>query len=258
MENKEEKNRIRTFEYGNVEILFCDSTHELPLHSHESWCIGMVLGGEVEFEINHQTRILNKGMLYIIPSNTGVKIAPVKKYSYVTICLKNELRNRFFKYSYDQYFLNFSETNELMDIIHDYMWTKNEGIFIDELIQLIKPLLCIDSLKIHHDVSEPVRKAIAYMKENASGKFDLDELAKNAFVSKYHLVRQFKKEMGVSPHQYYLQTKIRIAKKGILENKSEIEIASELNFSDQSHLCRQFKQMMGVSIQDYKKNVIKP
>lgn len=258
MNQIEDKNKIRTFEYGNIEILFCDSTHELPLHSHDSWCIGMVLGGEVMFEINHQQRILNKGMLFNIPSNTGVKITPVKKYSYVTICLKNELRKKFMDYGFDQYFLNLNGIEELMDIIHEYMWTKNEGIFIDDLLKLIMPLLCVDSLKKHHDVSEPVRKAISFMKEHANGKFDLEELASQAYVSKYHLVRQFKKEMGVSPHQYYLQIKIRMAKKGILENKSEIEIASELNFSDQSHLCRQFKQMMGVSLQDYKKNVIKP
>lgn len=256
-EKIETKNKITTYEHGNIEILFSNSNHELPLHSHESWCIGLVLEGEVIFQIDDSENVLNRGSLFLIPSNTGVKITPVKKYKYVTICIKDKLRNHFQKIQYDQYFLSLQDCDDFMDICYDYMWNKNEKKLIEDISTLIKPLLCVDSLSKQHKISEPVQKSISYMKLHANQKFDLDELAKEAYVSKYHLVRQFKKEMGVSPHQYYIQTKLRIAKKNFLEDKSESEIAAELNFSDQSHLCRQFKQMMGVSLQEYKKNMRK-
>jgi AraC-like DNA-binding protein len=76
-----------------------------------------------------------------------------------------------------------------------------------------------------------------------------------ANISKYHLVRLFKKEMGVTPNQYYIQNKLRTVKTKIMEEQSEVQIATELNYADQSHLCRQFKQLMGVSLQEYKRNV---
>lgn len=252
-----EKNTITTFEKGSVEILFCNSSHELPLHSHESWCIGLVFEGEVIFEINQVTNSLKKGMLFLIPSNTGVKITPVKKYKYVTVCIKNDLRDAFFDLAFDHYFMNMNDSDEFFQICYDFMWNKNEKKLVSDMISLLTPLLCVDSLKQQQEISEPVAKAISYMKAHAYDKFDLEKVAEEAFVSKYHLVRQFKKEMGVSPHQYYIQTKLRIAKADYLADKSESEIAAELNFSDQSHLCRQFKQLMGVSLQDYKKNIRK-
>lgn len=257
--SRESKNSVHTYEYGDIEVLFFSSNHEFPLHSHESWCIGLVLEGEVKFTINGLEYITSRNHLFLIPSNTGVQINPInnKRYTYVTICIKNESRKYFSQMEYNQYVIKLLNCGVFMEGIYDFMWTKKEQPLLDILQQLIKPLICVDSLEKKHSISEPVSKAITYMREHANGKFDLEVLAQNAYVSKYHLVRQFKKEMGVSPHQYFLQTKIRIAKQGILENKSELELASELNFSDQSHLCRQFKQMMGVSIQDYKKNAKK-
>lgn len=256
-DDKGKKNRLTIYEHENVEILYCNSSHELPLHSHESFCVGLVTEGEVIFRIQDQESSLKRGMLFLIPSNTGVKILPVKKYRYITICIKNELRNPFFKLQYDRFFLNLPDIDDFLNPCHDYMWYKDTDKLIADILQLIKPLLCVDSLKMHHQVSEPIQKAIRYLKEHANEKFDLEILARESFVSKYHLVRQFKKEMGVSPHQYYIQTKLRIVKENILENKTVAEIATELNFSDQSHLCRQFKQLMGVSLQDYKRNIRK-
>lgn len=255
--SKESKNKISIYEQEYIEMLFCNSNHELPLHSHESWCIGVVTEGEVLFKIKDQESSLKRGMLFLIPSNTGVKITPVKKYKYITICIKENLRKPFFELVFDQYFLKLNDMDDFLDICHDFMWNRNTDKLISDLVELVKPLLCVDSLKKHHKVSEPIQKAITYLKSHANEKFDLDVLSEAAYISKYHLVRQFKKEMGVSPHQYYIQTKIRIAKANILENKSEIEIATELNYADQSHLCRQFKQMMGISLQDYKKNIRK-
>lgn len=254
---KSEKNDIITFEKGSVEILFCNSSHELPLHSHESWCIGMVYEGEVTFEINQVTNSLKRGMLFLIPSNTGVRIIPVKKYKYVTVCIKDELRDAFFKLAFDQYFMNMNEPDDFFKICYDFMWKKNEKKLVSDIISILTPLLCVDSLRQKQQISAPVEKAISYMKLHVYEKFDLEKIAEEAFISKYHLVRLFKKEMGVSPHQYYIQTKLRIAKADYLADKSESEIAAELNFSDQSHLCRQFKQLMGVSLQDYKKNIRK-
>lgn len=251
------KNKITIYEQGNVEVLFCRSSHAYPLHSHESWCMGVVTDGEVIFSIADAKCSLKRGTLFLIPSNTGVKITPVTQFKYINISIKNELRDHFRELKFDQYFLKLNDVDEFIEPCCDFMWNGDEQKLVQQLISLLSPLLCVDSLKKKKEISEPVQKAISYMKSHINDKFDLDVIAHEAFVSKYHLVRQFKKEMGVSPHQYYIQTKLRIVKADILENQSEVEIAAELNYADQSHLCRQFKQLMGISIQEYKRNIRK-
>lgn len=255
--DKDSKNKITIYEQGNVEILFCNSNHDYPLHSHESWCMGVVTEGEVTFQIASEECNLKRGMFFLIPSNTGVKITPVKKFKYINISIKNELRSSLDNLKFDQFFLKLKDVDEFTDICYDFMWYGDEEALIRRLISLINPLLCLDSMKKKKEISEPVSNAIKYMKNHVNDKFDLEAIAQASYVSKYHLVRQFKKEMGVSPRQYYIQTKLRIAKADIIENQTEVEIAAELNFADQSHLCRQFKQMMGISMQEYKRNIRK-
>lgn len=253
----DKKNKITIYEQGNVEVLFCKSTHEYPLHSHESWCMGVVTEGEVIFSIADAKCILKRGTLFLIPSNTGVKITPVTQFKYINISIKNELRDTFRDLKFDQFFLKLNDVDEFVEPCYDFMWNGDEQKLVQQMHSLLSPLLCVDSLKKKKEISEPVQKAITYIKSHINDKFDLDIIAQEAFVSKYHLVRQFKKEMGVSPHQYYIQTKLRIVKADILENQSEVEIATALNYADQSHMCRQFKQLMGISIQEYKRNIRK-
>jgi AraC-like DNA-binding protein len=67
-------------------------------------------------------------------------------------------------------------------------------------------------------------------------------------------VKVFKKEMGVTPNQYYIQVKMHLIKKEIMEYQKAVDLAMEYNFNDQSHLCNLFKKQMGISLLDYKKS----
>lgn len=78
----------------------------------------------------------------------------------------------------------------------------------------------------------------------------MDELARNSYVSKYHLIRTFKKEMGVTPKQYHQQCKVRKMKNMVFED-SQCDIAYELNFSTQSHMNSILKKYMGIPIGRY-------
>lgn len=69
----------------------------------------------------------------------------------------------------------------------------------------------------------------------------LDDLAYLTELSKYHLLRVFQREVGLSPHEY--QTNLRINKaKGLLARGEKIaNVALDLGFSDQAHFARTFK-----------------
>lgn len=79
----------------------------------------------------------------------------------------------------------------------------------------------------------------------------LDELAKLAAISPYHLVRSFQKEFGLPPHAYQIQSRLRLARKLLKQGHSISDTAQECGFHDQSHFHRHFKKANGYTPGQY-------
>jgi AraC-like DNA-binding protein len=248
------KNRIDFFEKNSIEILFAQSEHNFPLHSHESFCFGIVEEGEVTFTINGRKRVLYPGMAYIIPSNIGVIIQAKKQYRYLTICIKDEWKERLNNLKFDDYFLTFKSSDMVHKLCMNYIQNGSPAIFISKIMNLMQPVIVNEEHYQESSKSEIVEAASSYIRQNANEKFSLDCLADAIHVSKYYLVKVFKKEMGVTPNQYYIQVKMHLIKKEIMEYQKAVDLAMEYNFNDQSHLCNLFKKQMGISLLDYKKS----
>ncbi len=75
----------------------------------------------------------------------------------------------------------------------------------------------------------------------------LDELAKAAALSRFHLVRSFTKEFGLPPHAYQIQARIEDSCRLLREGMPCIQVSALSGFSDQSHFARHFKRIMGVA-----------
>lgn len=251
------KNIVKFYEKGSVEILHGQSGHCFPLHSHESFCVGAVTKGSALFTINNISCLLKESMIFIIPSNTGISIKADSKYDYITVCFKNELKKEVENISFSKYFIEMKSPEEMWELCETFKSNNDEKQFLSSIINLISSAIESDSQFIKTQKNETILLIAQYIKKNADKKFDLDELATSFHLSKYHLIRCFKKEMGVTPNQYHIQAKMRILKAIIHNSKSETDLAHNLNLVDQSHLCKQFKKLMGVSIQSYKKNLTK-
>ncbi|NVZ22568.1 AraC family transcriptional regulator [Pseudomonas costantinii] len=84
----------------------------------------------------------------------------------------------------------------------------------------------------------------------------LDHLGDELGLSKFHLLRAFQKETGLSPRQWAMQLRTRRAK-GLLRNGAAAsEVAHDLGFADQSHLNRHFRAAYGITPVHYQ-NVLK-
>ncbi|WED23561.1 AraC family transcriptional regulator [Vibrio sp. JC009] len=83
----------------------------------------------------------------------------------------------------------------------------------------------------------------------------LDELARLAALSPYHLVRSFQKEFGLPPHAYQIQSRLRMARKLLKEGHSISDTAQECGFHDQSHFHRHFKKANGYTPGQYVKRL---
>ena len=93
-----------------------------------------------------------------------------------------------------------------------------------------------------------LRRVRAYIDDHIGERISLDELARQAGVSRFHFARQFRLSTGESAMEYLRRVRIERSK-SILQTRSATiaEVAVRLGFSDQSHFTRIFGRLVGVS-----------
>lgn len=101
----------------------------------------------------------------------------------------------------------------------------------------------------------PVSRVCEYLQDWFNENVSLDRLASVAGLSAFHLTRVFTNEIGVLPHTYQLQVRLKKATDLIAAGKPLVEAALETGFCDQSHFQRVFKKRFGISPGSYKKSV---
>ena len=82
----------------------------------------------------------------------------------------------------------------------------------------------------------------------------LEYLATTAGVSPFHLVREFTRAVGLSPHRYLIQTRVRRAGELLAKGVPVSDVAATVGFSDQSHLTTQFRRYVGTTPASYQRS----
>jgi AraC family transcriptional regulator len=93
-----------------------------------------------------------------------------------------------------------------------------------------------------------LRRVRGYIDSHIGERISLNELARQAGVSRFHFARQFRQSTGASPMEYLRRVRIERSKSILQSRDSTIaEVAARLGFSDQSHFTRTFGRLVGVS-----------
>lgn len=90
-----------------------------------------------------------------------------------------------------------------------------------------------------------VRIVRDYLHGHLTDRVTLDELAAAASISRYHLVRSFRRAYGIPPHAYLTELRVAAARDALRAGTSPRAV--ELGFADQSHLTRLFKRTLAVT-----------
>lgn len=101
------------------------------------------------------------------------------------------------------------------------------------------------------------RKEIAlakeYIEQNYKESFDLEKIANAASLSQYHFSRLFKKNTGMTPHDYYIRVRIDKLKQMLLDENLTVEQAFEsCGMQYHGHYAMVFKKLTGLSPTEYK------
>ena len=79
-------------------------------------------------------------------------------------------------------------------------------------------------------------------------KLSIDEMARSSYISKYHFIRSFKKAVGLTPHQFQIQNRVRKAQQMLKYVDNITEVALTTVFCDQSHFIKQFERYVGLTL----------
>jgi AraC-like DNA-binding protein/mannose-6-phosphate isomerase-like protein (cupin superfamily) len=101
--------------------------------------------------------------------------------------------------------------------------------------------------------NDKINNIIQYINNNLNGDVSLETLSSKFFLSKYHLLREFKKNTGYTVHRYIQQKRLIIARELLKENKQVTEVCSQCGFGDYSNFIRAFRKEFGISPKKYSK-----
>jgi len=97
---------------------------------------------------------------------------------------------------------------------------------------------------------------LEYIQARLSQELGLDAMAAEIGVSRCHFATQFKRAVGLAPHQYVSQQRIEKAKRALRSQQRSIaEVALECGFSNQSHLTKVFKKQTGTTPKAYRERL---
>ena len=95
------------------------------------------------------------------------------------------------------------------------------------------------------------------IKNTPENQFLIKEMARSIGISPYHMIRRFKKDCGLTPHQFQIQCRVRKAQKLLEQGKSMTDVAYATGFCDQSHFNHCFYKVVRLTPNEYRNSVRK-
>jgi len=105
-------------------------------------------------------------------------------------------------------------------------------------------------------MAAPARKEVARARDMLHAELkravSLAELAHEAGLSRYHLLREFQRTLGLTPHVYHRSLRVDRARQLLAAGWEISRVALATGFADQSHLNRRFRELVGVTPGQYR------
>lgn len=256
----------RTAELGDLELLHASyAVQSFPRHMHEEYILGVMVRGVEGLRHRGATHIAPAGSVLIInPCEWHANYALDEAgYAYRTLYPSVDLMKRFAQ--------EISGRDQDAPLLRQPVVADDEKLSrlllslhlaleqnVSSLEQEARLLDAVAHLLAHHSTVPPASPSLRrehhyvkwvrdYLQANYADNVSLAELGEFTGVSPFHLLRVFRDEVGLPPHEYQTHIRIARAKRLLRSGRRVVEVAAEVGFTDQSHLTRHFKRIVGVT-----------
>lgn len=225
---------IRYARDGGIERIWSEnSTISYPLHNHAScFVVGLVLGGAVTLTMGGGSLRCEGNRAFVIPPYCPHSIEAKRPYSLLTLCVPRDAR----------------PTDDGIRRMLAGLRRLTDG----QRRSLTDALSTLNGYA-RTPAGEAAVQAVRRRLERApEGRLSVAEMARAACMSEYHLIRRFKTAVGLTPHQFQMQNRVRKAQRMLGGAASITEVALSAGFCDQSHFIRCFKRYVGLTPTAYR------
>ena len=224
-------------------------------HFHTFYSIGLILDGSYEIEIEKKELSVQKGKIKIInPFETHIASG---KWEYINIMIKPETIRRLAKslLKTDIPFIKFEHSlynPEAIKHLNSLLISKEKMEKDENLTLFLSELIKQNSNISFKEITSKINKSIEFIKTHFLEDISLEEIASYSNISKYHFIRMFSQEKGMTPYQYILSLRLEHALCLIDKNVPFSIAAHASGFSDQSHFIKVFKRHFGFTPINFK------
>ncbi len=228
------------YKYEEIQLIHIkDDKLFYDTHNHSStYTLGIVLEGEL---------YLRKGEgPFKIDAKEGFLIMPYEPHS-----MKVDVSCEMISISIKKEEIEKSPLSIVnQKVLHLLKETGVEGIeeCKDRISDLLREIYLHRPMKVFDTA---IRETLTYYNQSQENALRIDEIAQKVNYSKFHLIRKFNQEVGLTPHKFYMQARVRKAQT-LLETQHNIaKVAFLTGFCDESHLIRVFKHIVGITPSEY-------
>jgi AraC-like DNA-binding protein len=238
---------------GVVEVLHARfGAQGYPMHAHDAWTVLLVDDGAVRYDLDRHERGAYGDLVTLLPPrvpHNGTSAGPHGFRKRVLYLEPDLLPERLIGASVDTPALADRLLHRLVSSVHRSLRTPDEAAAEESLA------LAVERLRTHlgepAPPGAPTRSAAHRLRDlieaNIVGGLPLSRAAAELHFAPAHLVRSFRREFGMTPHQYLISRRVDLARRLILSGHPLRTVATDAGFFDQPHLIRHFTRILGVS-----------
>jgi AraC-like DNA-binding protein len=254
---------------GQLELLKATFvTHSFVPHTHDTYVIGIIESGVETFRRDKDLHYATANNIILVNPNqlhtgsAGVPEGWTYRTLYPSVAQMQQATSEIFETHDAPYFSKaVIEDKVLAKAVRQFHNVAEQGTKLEQDSTFLTMLATLVSRHADKELTlssvgaehEAVKKVKGFLETHPSAEISLQHLAKLSSLSSFHLLRVFKRELGITPHAYQIQQRIRLVKQFVKQGKPLAEVALETGFHDQSHMGLHFKRLVGVTPKQFLK-----
>ncbi len=123
---------------------------------------------------------------------------------------------------------------------------------LSSLMEALK--LYLGELNSFNKISSNIQLALDRITGDYNKDYSVEDLSLISGYSKEHFIRLFKKQIGITPNQFTIKHKMKLAQKLLLGGKTVTEVSYNLGFNELRSFSRSFKLIYGISPKQFLDN----
>ena len=222
------------------------------------------LSNEASVFVNGERNTLLKvGNAYLLPSHVSMGIGGEKRELY---------EHLYIDFSTSPIVLNKKVTEiditndpiikDFADMLRNRLFEIGKGKYVQllpseipqYLIYFLRSIITyiFDSYEVKQLTNEKLVKAMAYIYEHYSENITNEDIARSVYVHQRQLMRLFKKEFDMTPHQFLTEHRINMAADMLSDEATSIkEVCYKCGFEDRNTFRKAFKKINYVTPSEY-------